>query len=73
MSDGAERRGRRKNRWKSWWNLLLLIPFAGTLWVPSYNALAPLWHGIPFFYWYQFLWILISALLTAIVYLLTDR
>jgi len=63
----------RKPRRRSWWNLLLLVPFIGTLWVPFYNTLAPEWHGIPFFYWYQFLMILIGALLTAIVYFATDR
>jgi hypothetical protein len=48
-----------------------LIPFIAMLWVPSYNAAEPSWQGIPFFYWYQFLWILISAVLTAIVYFAT--
>lgn len=67
--DGSNRRRSRKQ----WWNLLLLIPFIGTLWVSSYNTLTPEWQEIPFFYWYQFLWILIGAILTAVVYLLTDR
>ncbi len=47
---------------------LLLIPFIGTLWVSSYASADPAWFGIPFFYWYQFLWVIISAVLTAIVY-----
>ncbi len=29
--------------------------------------------GIPFFYWYQLLWVLIGAALTAIVYFMTER
>jgi hypothetical protein len=53
------------------WYLLLLVPFIAILWVPSYASGMPELAGIPFFYWYQFLWILISALLTAIVYLVT--
>ena len=53
------------------WYLLLLVPFVGTLWVPFYNALEPRVLGIPYFYWYQFLWIVISAALTAIVYFAT--
>jgi uncharacterized protein DUF3311 len=57
-------------RWPYW---LLVIPFIATLWVPFYNAIEPSWHGIPYFYWYQFLWILISAGLTALVYFLTER
>lgn len=53
------------------WYLLLLVPFVGTLWVPFYDAADPRLAGIPYFYWYQFLWIPIGALLTAIVYLAT--
>jgi hypothetical protein len=29
--------------------------------------------GIPFFYWYQLLWVLISAVLTAVIYLATEK
>jgi Protein of unknown function (DUF3311) len=29
--------------------------------------------GIPFFYWYQLLWVLLGAALTAIVYFMTER
>ena len=32
----------------------------------------PQWHGIPFFYWYQLLWVIIAAVLTAVVYLATE-
>ena len=53
------------------WYLLLFAPFVGTLWVPFYNAVEPRVLGIPYFYWYQFLWIVISAALTAIVYFAT--
>lgn len=53
------------------WYILLLIPFIAILWVPSYSSWEPLAFGIPFFYWYQFLWILLSATLTAVVYFAT--
>lgn len=49
--------------------LLLIIPFIGTLWVSTYASVTPQLWGIPFFYWYQFLWIGISAAITIIVYL----
>ncbi len=62
----AETRGR---GWRRLVPLLLIIPFIGTLWVSSYASLEPALGGIPFFYWYQFLWIAISALLTIVVYL----
>ena len=54
-----------------WWYLLLLVPFIAVLWVPFYSGAQPDFAGIPYFYWYQFLWILISAVLTAIVYFAT--
>ncbi len=49
--------------------LLLIIPFIGTLWVSTYASISPELWGIPFFYWYQFLWIGISALITIVVYI----
>jgi hypothetical protein len=57
----------------SWWYLLLLVPFIATLWVPFFNSIEPTWQGIPFFYWYQFLWIIIGAGITAFVYVVTTR
>lgn len=62
---------RRSNR--AWWYLLLVIPFIAMLWVPSYTSVAPTIAGFPFFYWYQFLWVVISAGITLIVYLATTR
>jgi Protein of unknown function (DUF3311) len=56
---------------RGWWYLLLLLPFIAMLWVPSYASGQPELFGFPFFYWYQFLWILISAILTAVVYFVT--
>jgi hypothetical protein len=32
-----------------------------------------LWAGIPFFYWYQLLCVIIGAVLTAIVYFATEH
>jgi Protein of unknown function (DUF3311) len=55
----------------SWWYLLFLAQFVGVLWPPFYNSGAPYWHGVPFFYWYQMLWVLVSAVLTAVVYFAT--
>jgi hypothetical protein len=52
----------------AWARLLLLIPFVAVLWVPFYNSLAPVWFGVPFFYWYQLLWVILGAVLVAIVY-----
>jgi hypothetical protein len=56
----------------SWWYLLFVIQFIVSLWVAFYNKIEPSWAGIPFFYWYQMLWVIIGAILTAIVYFATD-
>lgn len=53
------------------WHLLLAPPFVGLLWVPLYNRREPVVGGIPYFYWYQFAWIAVSAALTGVVYLAT--
>jgi hypothetical protein len=29
--------------------------------------------GLPFFYWYQLLWVIISGLITAVIYIATDQ
>ena len=51
-----------------WARLLLVLPFISMLWVSSYNSTEPMLAGVPFFYWYQLLWILISAALIGFVY-----
>jgi hypothetical protein len=56
---------------KALWYLLLIIPFIATLWVPFYAGKDPELAGIPFFYWYQFLWIIITSLITGLVYFVT--
>ena len=56
----------------SWWYLLFVIQFVAVLWPPFYNSIEPSWAGIPFFYWYQLLWIIIGAVLTAIIYFATE-
>jgi len=64
--DGS--RGRRPSRHWLW---LLLIPWIAMVWVSSYNRVDPQLWGFPFFYWYQLLWVLISAVITAFVYFMT--
>jgi membrane protein implicated in regulation of membrane protease activity len=51
----------------------LAVPFAAMLWVGSYARLTPAFIGIPFFYWYQMLWVVISTLLTTVAYVLVRR
>lgn len=49
------------------WYWLLVIPYLAIFWLPSYNRVEPLAFGIPFYYWYQLLWVVLSTLVIAIV------
>ena len=51
-----------------WWLLLLLLPYLGLLYPPIYARVEPALWGIPFFIWYQFLWVFITVGITALVY-----
>jgi uncharacterized protein DUF3311 len=62
-----------KGRGSRLWYWLLLVPFIAMAWVSSYNKVDPEWAGIPFFYWYQLLWIWIGSALTLLVYFMTRR
>lgn len=47
---------------------LLLLPYFAMMWVPFYNRAAPEVAGIPFFYWYQLMWIPLGSLLLLLAY-----
>lgn len=49
--------------------LLLALPFAAFLYPPLYDRLEPSVLGFPFFYWYQLLWVALTGLLVAAVFL----
>ncbi|MFI6930561.1 DUF3311 domain-containing protein [Streptomyces sp. NPDC050287] len=53
--------------------LCLIAPFVAMLWVGSYAKTDPAFIGIPFFYWYQMAWVLISTALTMTAYQLWQR
>ena len=63
---GKKRRGGRI------WYWLLLVPFIALAWVPFYNVVEPTLFGFPFFYWYQFLWVFLTPILTYLVYIRTE-
>lgn len=48
--------------------ILLAIPCIAVLVVPFYNTLEPSLFGIPFFYWWQLVWVPVSGVFIAIVY-----
>lgn len=53
-----------------WWRvgLLLLVPTVMPLLVPLYARNEPSLFGFPFYYWYQFLWIILAATLTTVAF-----
>ncbi|GAC1565956.1 MAG: hypothetical protein NVS3B14_05510 [Ktedonobacteraceae bacterium] len=61
-------RTRRKGR--SWLLIFLLVPFIALLYPPFYDTANPTFIGIPFLYWYSLLWIIITAIITAVLYFL---
>ena len=44
--------------------VLLAIPIVALCWVSTYARETPRLGGVPFFFWYQFLWVFITAALT---------
>jgi hypothetical protein len=54
---------------KLWARLLLILPFVGVLWVAVYDSAEPALGGVPFFYWYQLSWVVLSAVIIGVVYL----
>ncbi len=55
----------------SWWYLLFAIQFIAVLYPPFFNKAEPTLLGLPYFYWYQLAWVLISAVLNAVIYVAT--
>jgi hypothetical protein len=62
-----------KSKRFSAWNLLLFLPAAGLVFPGVYARQTPELFEIPFFYWYQIGWILLSAIITAVVYRATPE
>jgi hypothetical protein len=50
--------------------VLLAVAIIGTLWVPIYARSMPALGPFPFFYWYQLIWVPMTAVLLWICYLL---
>ncbi len=65
-SDSVTARAERSDH--SHWNWLLVIPLLATLYPPLYNHLKPMLFDIPFFYWYQLAAIILSVVVTLLVY-----
>jgi uncharacterized protein DUF3311 len=55
------------------WYILLALFCLLVLWVPLYNRVEPTFIGLPFFYWFQLLLVLVGAALIGIVYFATEK
>jgi len=53
---------------RSGWILLLVLPYLGLCFPRVYAHSAPSLLGFPFFYWYQFAWVVLTSALLGIVY-----
>jgi hypothetical protein len=48
--------------------ILLTLAILGTLWIPLYARSAPKLGPFPFFYWFQLIWVPMTAVLCRICY-----
>jgi hypothetical protein len=53
--------------------VLIAIGIVVPLLVPTYASATPTFIGLPFFYWYQMLWVLIDTALLAICFAIISR
>ncbi|MCO5973188.1 DUF3311 domain-containing protein [Actinoallomurus soli] len=53
--------------------VLLIAPFVIYLAVPSYAKIKPRLAGFPFFYWWQLVWVILTAAFIGLAYALTRR
>jgi hypothetical protein len=51
---------------------ILILPAIGLIFPAFYARATPELFGFPFFYWYQIAWILITGLLTAVAYFISE-
>jgi hypothetical protein len=55
------------------WLLLLALPYLGLCFPALYARAVPTLLGFPFFYWYQFAWVILTSAILGLVYLRLRR
>jgi hypothetical protein len=68
MASESEANSKPKQR-GSRWVILLVLPYLGLCFPQIYAQSTPTLLGFPFFYWYQFAWVIGASVLLGIVYL----
>ena len=58
--------GVRRTTWSK--KLPLLLPYLGLCFPNLYTRIAPTLWGFPFFYWYQFAWVILTSVILAFYY-----
>ncbi len=54
---------------RPWWIVILLaLPYLGLCFPKLYARATPALFGFPFFYWYQFAWVVLTSILLYVVY-----
>jgi hypothetical protein len=54
---------------RPWWTVVLLaLPYLGLCFPGLYSRATPALFGFPFFYWYQFAWVILTSFLLYLVY-----
>ncbi|WP_348268597.1 DUF3311 domain-containing protein [Edaphobacter paludis] len=66
MEERGELKAQPKQR--RWWLLLLVLPYLGLCFPQMYARATPALWGFPFFYWYQFAWVIAASALLGVVY-----
>ena len=57
-----------KKRTPAWVWLLLAAPYLALCFPQLYARATPVLFGFPFFYWYQFAWVVLTSVLLWLVY-----
>ena len=57
-----------KKRAPGWVWIVLALPYLGMCFPRLYARATPALFGFPFFYWYQFAWVVLTSVLLYIVY-----
>lgn len=70
MKSNSQETGRSRFRVRY---LLLVLPYAALCFPQIYAQATPELFGFPFFYWYQFLWVILTSALLWVYYKLATR
>jgi hypothetical protein len=71
VEPNGQKTGERKKQ--RGWLLLLVLPYLGLCFPQTYVRTTPRLFGFPFFYWYQFAWVIATSAILWVFYRRTRR